>query len=247
MKFETNFKNEMRNYLYGRNPLLSFVSSGDITKIFLQNGFKNEVILKNLEKYHLKPIYVDVKELDRMTGGANHQGVVFTIKPYQYSSLDEIIKCAKNKERPIILLIDEVNDPANFGAMIRSADAFGVDGIIIKSKNQVLVTPATVKSSTGATRFVKIAVVNNLSNAIKKLKDNGYWIYAADGSAKDNYLDLKYDRPTGLILGSEGFGISRLVLENSDFIIKIPMCGHVNSLNVSVACGILLSYIRNNK
>ena len=131
MKFETNFKNEMRNYLYGRNPLLSFVSSGDITKIFLQNGFKNEVILKNLEKYHLKPIYVDVKELDRMTSGANHQGVVFTLKPYQYSSLDEIIKCAKNKERPIILLIDEVNDPANFGAMIRSADAFGVDGIII--------------------------------------------------------------------------------------------------------------------
>ena len=107
MKFETNFKNEMRNYLYGRNPLLSFVSSGDITKIFLQNGFKNEVILKNLEKYHLKPIYVDAKELDRMTGGANHQGVVFTLKPYQYSSLDEIIKCAKNKERPIILLIDE--------------------------------------------------------------------------------------------------------------------------------------------
>ena len=247
MKFETNFKNEMRNYLYGRNPLLSFVSSGDITKIFLQNGFKNEVILKNLEKYHLKPIYVDAKELDRMTGGANHPGVVFTLKPYQYSSLDEIIKCAKNKERPIILLIDEVNDPANFAAMIRSADAFGVDGIIIKSKNQVLVTPATVKSSTGATRFVKIAVVNNLSNAIKKLKDNGYWIYAADGSAKDNYLDLKYDRPAGLILGSEGFGISRLVLEKSDFIIKIPMCGHVNSLNVSVACGILLSYIRNNK
>ena len=135
--------------------------------------------------------------------------------------------------------------PHNFGAILRSADAFGVDGVIIKSRNQVPLNMTVAKVSTGAIEYVKVAEVNNIVSAINKLKENGFWIYTADGSGKDNYETLDYSGPTALVVGSEGHGASRLVMENSDFIIKIPMKGHVNSLNVSVSVGILLSRIVN--
>lgn len=180
-----------------------------------------------------------------MSSKGNHQGVVLEVKPFEYSDLTSIINISKKKEHPLVLILDEIEDPHNFGAIIRSADAFGVDGIVIKKQNQVPVTMTVSKVSTGAIEFVRIAQVANLSVAIEKLKENGYWIYSADGSGNDDYQNIKYDGPVALVVGSEGRGISRLVLKNSDFIIKIPMSGHVNSLNVSVATGILLSRIRN--
>lgn len=244
-KFETNSKNDMENYIYGRNPLYSYLSGNHISKVYLQKGFSDNKILEALKKARLVPIYVDQAVLNKMTNNAVHQGVVAEVKPFNYSSVDEILYACKKKTNPLILILDEVSDPHNFGAIIRSCDAFDVDGIIIKSRNQVPVNMTVSKVSTGAIDFVKIAKVNNLVNTISTLKDNGFWIYAADGSGKDDYSKLKYDGPIALVLGSEGFGISRLVLENSDFIVKIPMYGHVNSLNVSVATGILLSRIRN--
>lgn len=245
MKYETNLNKDMQNLIYGRNPLLSFLASKHILKVYLQTGFSDKNILQALADVKITPIFVDEKELDKMCGGGVHQGVAALIKPYEYSSLKEIIESSKKKEKPLILILDEINDPHNFGAIIRSADAFGVDGIIIKNRNQVPVNMTVAKVSTGALDYVKIAMVSNLVNAIQELKKDGFWIYAADGSGKDDYAKVNYDGPVALIMGSEGFGISHLVLQNSDFIIKIPMYGHVNSFNVSVATGIILSRIRN--
>lgn len=245
MKIETNLDKNMRNLIYGKNPLLSFITSGDIKEVYLQNNFGDKRILDLIKKENLPITYLSLNELNKLSGNGNHQGVVALVKPFQYSSLKEIISSSKEKSQPLVVILDEINDPHNLGAIIRSCDAFDVDGLIIKSHNQVPVNMTVVKVSTGATKFVKIAMVNNLVNAIKELKDNGFWVYASDGKATLDYSKQNYDGKVALVMGSEGDGISPLVLRNSDFIIKIPMMGHVNSLNVSVATAILLSRVRN--
>ena len=239
-----NNKNS-QNFVYGRIPALNTLEQHKATKAYVQKGFSDERILNAIKKERISLSYVDISKLDEMTSKGNHQGVVLEVKPFEYSDLTSIINLSKKKEHPLILILDEIEDPHNFGAIIRSADAFGVDGIIIKKQNQVPVNMTVSKVSTGAIEFVKIAQVANLTATIEKLKENGYWIYSADGSGKDDYQNINYDGPVALVVGSEGRGISQLVLKNSDFIIKIPMSGHVNSLNVSVATGILLSRIRN--
>lgn len=235
----------MSNYVYGRLPSLNCLEAKTAKRLFVQRGFSDARILDAAKSNNLSVKFVDINELNKMAEGGNHQGVIVEVEEFKYSTLDEIILSAKDKAQPLVLILDGVEDPHNFGAIIRSADAFGVDGIIIKNRNQVPVNMTVSKVSTGAINYVKIAQVSNLNNAISTLKDNGYWIYASDGSAKDSYADIKYDGAICLIMGSEGEGISKLVLRNSDFIIKIPMSGHVNSLNVSVATGILLARIRN--
>ncbi len=235
----------MSNYVYGRLPSLNCLEAKTAKRLFVQRGFSDARILDAAKSNNLPVKFVDINELNKMAEGGNHQGVIVEVEEFKYSTLDEIILSAKDKAQPLVLILDGVEDPHNFGAIIRSADAFGVDGIIIKNRNQVPVNMTVSKVSTGAINYVKIAQVSNLNNAINTLKDNGYWIYASDGSAKDSYADIKYDGAICLIMGSEGEGISKLVLRNSDFIIKIPMSGHVNSLNVSVATGILLARIRN--
>ena len=239
-----NNKNS-QNFVYGRIPALNTLEQHKATKAYVQKGFSDERILNAIKKERISLSYVDISKLDEMTSKGNHQGVVLEVKPFEYSDLTSIINLSKKKEHPLILILDEIEDPHNFGAIIRSADAFGVDGIIIKKQNQVPVNMTVSKVSTGAIEFVKIAQVANLTATIEKLKENGYWIYSADGSGRDDYQNINYDGPVALVVVSEGRGISQLVLKNSDFIIKIPMSGHVNSLNVSVATGILLSRIRN--
>lgn len=231
--------------VYGRLPSLNALSQSKVKAIYLQHGFKDDKILNEIQKTKLSPKYVDLNYLNNLVRGGNHQGVVVEVAPHEYSSLDEIISSSKKSEHPLILILDEIEDPHNFGAILRSADAFGVDGVIIKSRNQVPLNMTVAKVSTGAIEYVKVAEVSNIVSAINKLKDNGFWIYTADGSGKDNYQSLDYSGPVALVVGSEGRGVSRLVMENSDFIIKIPMYGHVNSLNVSVSVGILLSRITN--
>ena len=238
-------KNNNQNFVYGRLPVLNALEGNKAIKAYIQKGFFDARVMKALKEKSIPISIVESYKLDEFSSKGNHQGVVLEVKPFEYSDLNSIIVSAKKKEHPLILILDEIEDPHNFGAIIRSADAFNVDGIIIKNRNQVPVTMIVSKVSTGAVEFVKIAQVPNVSVAIKKLKDSGFWIYAADGSGKDNYQNVNYDGPVALVVGSEGRGISKLVLDNSDFIIKIPMNGHVNSLNVSVATGILLSRIRN--
>lgn len=239
-----NSKNSL-NFVYGRLPALNCLDGSKVKDVYIQNNFSDEKILSIIKQKGLKPKRVDLETLNRMSGNGNHQGIIVEVVPYEYSSLEDILNNAKGKEQPLILILDEIEDPHNFGAILRSADAFSVDGIIIKSRNQVPLNWTVAKVSTGAVEYVKVAQVSNLNNVLVTLKDHGFWIYAADGSGKDSYENMNYKGAVALIVGSEGRGISQLVMKNSDFIIKIPMTGHVNSLNVSVSTGILLSRIRN--
>lgn len=233
------------NLVYGRLPALNALSTDKVKKVYLQKNFSDDKIFEAIKKAELSPEFVDSSFLDKMSHSGNHQGIVVEVVPHEYSSLAEILEFSKKKVQPLILILDGVEDPQNFGAIIRTADAFSVDGIIIKSRNQVPLNYTVAKVSTGAIEYVKVAEVSNLNSTLQTLKDNGFWIYAADGSAKESYEKQNYNGAVALIVGSEGNGISPLVMKNSDFIIKIPMTGHVNSLNVSVSTGILLSRIRN--
>lgn len=246
MKNQTMSTKSKGNLIYGRIPVKSSIEANKVKKILVQKGFSDESLLKLARSKNVCVEFVDQSVLTSLSNNGNHQGVIAEVEEYKYSTLDEILRQCKDKKQPLILILDEIEDPHNLGAIIRSCDAFGVDGVILKNRNQVQINMTVVKVSTGAIDHVKICQVSNVSNAIRVLKDAGFWVYASDGSAKDDYDKVKYDGPTALIVGSEGNGISRLVLENSDFVIKIPMLGHVNSLNVSVATGILLSNIRSS-
>lgn len=241
-----NFDNKKSlNLIYGRLPALNSLDTSKVKKVYLQKGFSDQKILSVIKRLGLTPLFVELEYLNSLSNKGNHQGIIVEVEPHHYSTVDEILNGAKERKQPLILILDEIEDPQNFGAILRSADAFSVDGVIIKSKNQVPLNWTVAKVSTGAIEYVKVAQVSNLNNVIFKLKENGYWIYAADGSGKNSYEKVDYSGSVALIVGSEGRGISQLVLKNSDFVVKIPMTGHVNSLNVSVSTGILLARIRN--
>ena len=177
-----------------------------------------------------------------MAKNPSHQGFLVLSEAIRSYSLEEVLQSIPSEKKyPLIVILDGIEDPHNLGAIIRTCDAFSVDGIIMKKRGEVPLNGTVAKVSTGAINYVKVAVVANLNQAIEKLKQNGYWVVSSDGSATQSYLDVDYNSPIALVVGSEGFGISKLVLKNSDFIVKIPMTGHVNSLNASVASAILIS------
>jgi len=233
-------------YIYGKNTIRESLKLNKCKKVYLSKSFKDDQVFNYLKQNKVHYEIKDDSFLSKLVNG-NHQGIVAEVERFEYASVEEIIHFSKTKEKPLILILDEINDPMNFGAILRSCDAFSVDGVIIKKHNQVLLNDTVAKASTGAIHHVKVAQVSNLSNVLETLKEEGYWIVSSDGSAKQSYTDLKYDFPTALIIGSEGFGISPLLVKRSDFVVKIPMFGHVNSLNASVATGIFLSYIRSLK
>ena len=237
--FKTN-----ENVVEGKNPILEAVKSGhSIKKLFVLKGIKDEkinMLIDNAKRAGVVVKYLDRDEIDKISTTKANQGIIAVIEDYKYVDIDDIIAYAKEKgEDPFIVLLDEIVDPYNFGAIIRSVDGIGAHGIIIKNRNQVMVTPVVVKASAGASNYVKIARVNNLSKIIDELKDKGFWFACADmdGHEVDKY---NLSGPLGLIVGNEGSGVSRLVKEKSDYIVSIPMKGHIDSLNVSVATGILL-------
>ncbi len=230
--------------IYGRNPIKEALGSNRLKKVYVATGFQDKSVLEKLENNHIPYSFVSNKELDALCKGV-HQGIAAEIKPYQYISLDELIIKGRKLDKKIIVLLDGINDPQNLGAILRSADVFGAVGVVIPKHNQVPLNFTVAKTSAGAINYIPVALVSNLNNAIRTLKDEGYWVVSTDGSATINYQDLKYDFPTAVVIGSEGNGVSSLVLKNSDYIVKIPQYGHVNSLNASVAAGILLAKIRN--
>lgn len=227
----------------GRNSVKEAIRTDRVKRIMLNNGFHDHEILQLIEEKKISFVFVNPKELDRLSNAMVHQGIVAEIKPYLYSSLEEIIYLSKKVDYPIVIILDGINDSHNFGAILRSAEIFGATGVIISKHHQVPLNATVGKTSAGAINYVPVAQVNNLTNAISKLKENGFWIVSSDGSGESNYDDISYDFPTVLVIGSEGEGVSRLVLKNSDYIVKIPMSGEVNSLNASVAAGILMSEI----
>ena len=233
----------MAQLIYGKNTVYSALEESKVKKLFLQSNFSDSKMLALIKKNNVPYTYKNSSELSKMSKGGNHQGVIAEIEDYSYVGLNELILKAKKKEYPLLIMLDGINDPHNLGAILRSADAFGADGIIVKKHGQAPLNATVAKVSTGAIDFIPVCQVTNLTQTINELKKNGYWVVSSDGSAKMDLNDIDYKFPTVLVVGSEGEGISRLILENSDYITKINMVGHVNSLNASVACAIYLSTI----
>lgn len=223
---------------YGRNTLKE-LNPKNIRKVMISKTIKDSSILKYLKDNKIKYELIDNNILDKKVHG-NHQGILIEIDDYEYSNLNEIF------DESFVVLLDHLEDPHNFGAIIRTCEAAGVKSIIIPKDRSVRVNETVMKISTGALARVKIVLVSNVNDAIKKLKSNNFFIYAADMDGKD-YNKIDYAPKRCLIIGNEGKGISNLTLKNSDEIISIPMNGKVNSLNASVAAGILIFNMNGEK
>ena len=226
----------MSNIVYGKNSFFEALNNKRILMAYVLND-------SDIKDYRIPYKIVDRKTLDKMSKSGNHQGYLAEVKEFKMSNVDEMIKPSNG----LIVMLDGLEDVHNLGAIIRTCDCAGVDGVIYKSHNSVKVNDTVAKVACGALEYVKIGEVTNLVNTIKKLKAAGYWIVGADGNCNQLYTDLKYDFNTVLIIGSEGKGISRLVKEECDYIVKLPMVGHVTSLNASVAAGILIYNIINSR
>lgn len=231
------------NLIYGKNPVIEAINAKKALKVFLTANFNDQKILTLIKNNKIAVVSVSPNEMDKMANGGVHQGIAAELKPYQTVSLEEVIAKAKKKEKKIIVMLDGIEDPHNLGAILRSADVFEASGIVLPKHNSVSLNATVAKTSAGAINYVPVAIVNNLNQAIKTLKEEGYWVVATDGSAQISYSSIKYDFPVVVVIGSEGKGVSPLVLKNSDYIVKIPQYGHVNSLNASVAAGILLAEV----
>ena len=228
----------MKEYVFGKNTVREVLNNKKrALKLFVSKNNQELIALAVNNKIPYE--VVDNNYLNKLVNG-NHQGAVLEIEEYSYTTVDDIINNA-HKTYPLIVMLDGIEDPHNLGAILRTCDAGGVDGVIIAKNRCAGLTQTVAKVSTGAIEYVKVAEVTNLTNTIKYLKKNGYWIVGAE--ARDEsvvYTNVKYDMPTCLVIGSEGKGISRLVTDNCDYLVKIPMFGHVNSLNASVSCSILI-------
>ena len=235
--------NKELNLIYGKNPVIEAINARKALKVFLVHNFSDQKVLNLLKENKLPVVNVSPAEMEKMANGGVHQGLAAELKPYQTVSLDEIIIRAKKKDKKIIVMLDNIEDPHNLGAILRSADVFEASGVVLPKHNSVSLNATVAKTSAGAINYVPVAVVNNLNQAIKQLKEEGYWVVSTDGSATISYSSLKYDFPVVVVIGSEGKGVSSLVLKNSDYVVKIPQFGHVNSLNASVAAGILLAEV----
>lgn len=230
--------------VYGRNVAKELLENGkDVKKIFLQDNFDDKKIISLMEKLKISVEIKPKREMDHLCNGL-HQGIILDIRDYQYSKLDDILK----KNPNFVVILDHLEDPHNFGAIIRTSEAAGVDAIIIPKDRQVPVNSTVMKTSAGALSNMEIVSVSNLVQAINKLKDNGFWVV---GTAMENaidYKDIDYSSKIALIIGNEGKGMSRLVMDSCDYIAKIPMVGKINSLNASVASGIMIyEVVRNRK
>ena len=230
--------------LIGRNPIAEALSSGrEIIKIMVAKGMTagpaTEITAK--AKHAGIPVQeVDRKKLDYMTSGATHQGVVALCAMKEYSTVEDILKLAEERnEAPFIIILDEIEDPHNLGAIIRSAECAGAHGVIIKKRRSAGLTYTAYKSAAGALEYVPVARVNNLSDAIDELKAKNIWVYGADMNGED-YLKTDFSGGAALVIGNEGKGISRLVREKCDVIVSLPLKGRISSLNASVAAGILM-------
>lgn len=230
--------------VYGRNVAVELLkNSKNVKKIILQDNFDDKKINSLVEKSKLPIEYNQKKEMDHLCQGS-HQGIILDIRDYQYAKLDEIIASNSN----FIVILDHIEDPHNLGAIIRTSEAAGVDAIIIPKDRQVQVNSTVMKTSAGALNNMKVVSVSNLVQSIEKLKENGFWIVGTALEDSVDYRTIDYSGKIALVIGNEGKGISRLVRESCDFVANIPMYGEINSLNASVASGIMIyEVVRNRK
>jgi len=227
-------------YIYGKNVSKEKLNSNEkINKIYLSDKFNDRDIFELIKKREIKYTIVQNKVLDNKVNGM-HQGIILDVDDVDTFDFDYIKGIKKNN--PLIVMLDHLEDPHNFGAIIRTCEALGVDAIVIPNDRSVNVNSTVVKTSTGAIYNMPIVRVANLGNTINKLKDIGYWIVGTDMNG-DDYTKIDYNMPICLIIGNEGSGMSKIIRDNCDFIASIPMTGKINSLNASVSCGIVLSRI----
>ena len=221
--------------VFGRNVAEEILNSNKkINKIYLQENFREEEIIKLIQIREIKVNIVSKFDMDKKVSGL-HQGIILDVEDYKYASIDSIL----NLENPLVVILDHIEDPHNFGAIIRTCEAAGVDGIIIPNDRSVEVNGTVVKTSVGTAEKVRIIRIPNIVKCMDLLKKNGYWIIGTDMNGQD-YTQIDYKGKIAVICGNEGKGMSRLVKENCDFIASIPMYGTVNSLNASVATAIVL-------
>ncbi|MCI8498620.1 MAG: 23S rRNA (guanosine(2251)-2'-O)-methyltransferase RlmB [Bacilli bacterium] len=225
--------------VFGKNVFNELKSNTtQIRKVYLSPSFKDKEIIDFIKKNNISYVNLDRKAFDRLSEG-NTQGIILEVDDYKYKILKEVDLSQKR-----IVILDHLEDPHNFGAIIRTCEASGVKTIIIPKDRSVNVNPTVVKTSTGALEYVDIVEVSNLRNAIDYLKKNDYFVYGAEADGR-LYDEVSYSDKMVLVIGSEGNGISRVVREACDEIISIPMRGHVNSLNASVSFGVLIYGIKN--
>ncbi len=234
--------------VYGKNVFNQIQNDpSSIQEVFILQNLKDQKIQKAVQALSCKKQVVSRKKLDELTENASHQGIVAKVKDIPTYSLEELLKKKKGNKPGLYVALDEIQDPHNLGSILRSADCTGVDGVIITKHNSVGLTPAAIKASTGAAYTIPVAVVSNLSQALKKMKEDRYWVAGADMDHARDYRQGMYEEPTVLVIGSEGKGISPLVKKQCDYMVKLPMLGEISSLNASVACAILLYEILNKR
>ena len=224
--------------VYGKNVAKELLKNKrKIKKVILANNFKDDEIMSLLNDNNINIVYEEKYKIDKLEKG-NHQGILLEIEDYKY--IDEKGMLDNLPDNPFIVILDHLEDPHNFGAIIRTCEASGVDYIVVPKDRSVQINSTVMKTSVGALDNVNIVQVTNLNNTINKLKDRGLWVVGTDMEDSVLYDEIDYKIPTALVIGSEGFGMSSLVKKNCDFIARIPMNGKINSLNASVAAGIMI-------
>ena len=246
--FKNNKQNETKNFddqIEGRNAVIELLESDkDINKIYITKGEQKGSINKIIAMANEKKVIIvekDKRQMDLMAQTENYQGVIAIVPPFEYSEIEDILELAKIKnEKPFILILDGIEDTHNLGAIIRTAEIAGVHGIIIPKRRAASVNSTVSKVSCGAVQYMKIARVNNISDSINKLKENGVWVCGTAIDAKSYYFEQDFKEPIAIVIGNEGKGMSQLVKKNCDFLVKIPMKGKIQSLNASVSTGIVV-------
>lgn len=239
------------NFIAGRKPVLEALKAGEnLEHIYVLQGLKGDIISQifNLaRKAKIKINEVPAQKLRAFTPDVNTQGIIALKGEHHYYELEDVVEKAKRSSAPLLLVLDSIQDPHNLGAILRTAECSGVDGVIITKHNSASVTETVSKTSAGATEHVMLARVSNLKQALDELKDAGFWIIGSSLEKAVDYTSVDYKMPVALVMGNEEKGLRRLTAESCDHLVKIPMKGSIQSLNVSVATGILLFEIRRQR
>ena len=233
----------MPEFIMGRNPVIEALKAGrQVNKVFIAKGLHGiQDIIDQVKRKGILYEFLDRKELDRICRTGKHQGLIAALAPTTYVEVEDMIAAANAKnEKLFIILLDGLEDPHNLGAILRSADAVGVHGVVIPKRRAVPLTETVAKTSAGAVEYVPVARVGNLNDVIRKLKDSRVWVVGLDEQAEMEFTKADFKLPLALVIGGEGKGLSRLVKENCDFLVKIPMKGKITSLNASVSVAVVM-------
>ena len=231
--------------IVGRNAITEALKSGrSLNRLWIANGDREgsvKEILGLARDRNIKAEFVDRTKIEKLAAGHRHQGVMAWVAPVEYAELEDILAAAEEKgKEPFLLLLDELEDPHNLGALLRTADAVGVDGVLIPKHRSCPLSATVAKTSAGAVEYVPVARIGNIAQTLKKLKEKGFWVVGADMDGTVDYSESNMTGALILVVGGEGHGVSRLTKENCDFVVRLPMIGKINSLNASVAGSILM-------